>query len=127
MAVGLSIPQGGGFLEKAQQFKQSAIGAYSSQIPSRKTQINPPGKTLGGGLSAGAGYGVAGYTIGSSIGAGAGTVAAGLSDATVAAGTMATGTAAGSAVTGAGAGGSSAGWYGALIGAGIGLLSYYLS
>ena len=72
---GLNVPQGsgGGFWRMGQQHAQSAIGAYGAQTPERKTELNPPGKTAGGGLMAGAGGAAAGYSLGTAIGGGAGT------------------------------------------------------
>lgn len=124
--MGLRLPQGGGFSNLGQQFGQSGLNAYSRQTPKQETKIDPPGKTAGGALSAGAGMGLAGYQMGSMVGAGAG-AAAGTS-AAVAGGTAAgaAGGAAAGATTGA-ATGSMAGPYGAIIGAGIGMLAYFLS
>ena len=79
---GLYVPRGGGnFWQMGQQHARSAMGAYGSQIPERKTELNPPGKTAGGGMMAGAGGAVAGYSISSSnpygaaVGAGLGIIA----------------------------------------------------
>jgi len=68
---GLALPRGGGFWEKGQQHSRSAMGAYGSQVPERKTELTPPAKTAGGGLMAGAGGAAAGYSLGSSIAGGA--------------------------------------------------------
>jgi hypothetical protein len=68
--AGLSLPQGGGFWEMAQRHRQNAIQSYEGQRPKQETEFNAPGKTVGGGLAAGAGMGMAGYTIGSSMAAG---------------------------------------------------------
>lgn len=124
MPGGLSLPQGGGFWDMANKHHQNAIGAYGAQTKGQSTKFDPPGKTVGGGLMAGAGMGVAGYQLGSAIGAGAGTAAAASAGAGAAAGGAAG--AAGGAASGAAAG-SSAGPYGAIIGAGLGILAYMLS
>jgi hypothetical protein len=69
---GLSVPQrGGGFWERGQQHAQSAVNAYGAQSPKRKTELNAPDKTAGGGLMAGAGMAAGGYALGTSIGGGA--------------------------------------------------------
>ena len=94
---GLNVPQrGGGFWSMGQQHAQSAISAYGAQTPNQKTDLDPPGKTTGGGLMAGAGGAAAGYSIGAAVGSGA-------------------------------ASGSAAGPWGAVIGAGVGLIAYLLS
>jgi len=91
-----SISRSGDFGSKARDYEQMAIGAYQGQRPGQKTKMTPPGKTVGGGIAAGAGMATAGYTLGASMAS-------------------------------AGLAGSSAGPYGALIGAGFGILSYLLS
>ena len=87
--AGLSIPQGGGFWEKGRAHQSGAMQAYGNRDRKRKTKVDAPDKTAGGGLMAAAGMGVAGSTV-----------------------------AAGTAVGGPA---------GAAIGAGVGMLAYYLS
>ena len=50
-----------------QQHAQSAMNAYGSQVPERKTELNPPGKTAGGGLMTAAGGAAAGYSVGAAM------------------------------------------------------------
>jgi len=49
------------FLDKANESKRLALGAYSRQQPNQTTE--PPGKTAGGLVSSAAGMGMAGYTM----------------------------------------------------------------
>ena len=99
-------PVGRSFMDPATRYSQGALQARSAMRPNMT--IDPPGKTAGGAISAGAGMGMAGYMMGS-MGGGA-----------------AAGTAAAAAGSGAAAGGIT-GPQGALIGAGIGLAAYLLS
>ncbi len=147
---GLYIPRtSGNFWQMGQQHAQSAIGAYGGQYQRRKATMNPPSKTVGGGLMAGMGGAAAGYSLGGAIGesglfAGSGAAAEGSAAGGLVAGGAAGGageavaagaggaaggaaTAGGSAAAAGGATGSMAGPYGALIGAGIGIIAYLLS
>ncbi len=63
---GLSMPQGGGFWNMAQQHSGLATNQYAAQRPKEETIIEPPGKTVGGGIAAGVGGATAGYALTSS-------------------------------------------------------------
>jgi hypothetical protein len=107
--AGLTVPRGGGgFWQMGQQHSNAALNAYGGQTPERKQEFTPPGKTAGGGLAAGTGGAVAGYTIGAGIAAESAATATG-------------------AVAGGAGTGSAAGPWGAAIGAGVGILAYLLS
>jgi hypothetical protein len=93
--------------KKAAQYYSAASGTYGAM--DKEEKIEKPDKTIGGGLMSGGGGAVSGAMIGSMFGGGA---AAG-------------GGAAGAAAAGAAA--TSWAGPGALIGAGIGALAYFLS
>lgn len=54
----------GSFYDMSQRHSNSAISAYSSQIPKRETSVSAPQKTMGGGLMAGVGGALAGAQVG---------------------------------------------------------------
>ncbi|OEU63374.1 MAG: hypothetical protein BA867_08710 [Desulfobacterales bacterium S5133MH16] len=76
------VGSAGGFYDKSQNLSGKAISARSALRPGQRTEQIPPGKTAGGALGAGAGYGMAGYTIAKGLGVGA---AAGSTSAAIAA------------------------------------------
>jgi len=90
----------------------TASGSFGSMDKGSKTETTGPGKTAGGAAMNAGGGAVAGASLATSITA----------SSTAAAGTTAAGSAAAGASTG-----SSAGWWGAGIGALIGLGAYFLS
>jgi hypothetical protein len=47
-----------------------ATQQYAAQRPKEETMIEPPGKTVGGGLMSAGGMGMAGYSVGSAMAAG---------------------------------------------------------
>lgn len=67
--MALVPPVGRSFMDRSQQFSQGALQARSAMRPNVK--FDPPGKTVGGAISSGAGMAMAGYTIGSAVASGA--------------------------------------------------------
>ena len=59
----------GGFYNMAKEYSGGAINARSRMQPGSRTTIEPPDKTVGGGLMAGAGTAASGAIIGAQIGA----------------------------------------------------------
>ena len=55
---------GGSFQDKANQFSGNAINARSRMGQGSRTETTPPGKTVGGGIMAGAGMGLSGAMYG---------------------------------------------------------------
>ena len=68
---GLQLPQGGGFMGMAQGYSQMGANSYMGQKPRQEQTITAPDKTIGGGLMAGAGMGLAGAQLGPMISASA--------------------------------------------------------
>ncbi len=66
------VAETGGFFERSQQFQQNAIQAQSMMRPNSKTEMEAPGKTVGGGIGAGAGMGMAGYMAAGAVKGGIG-------------------------------------------------------
>jgi len=69
---------GGSFQDRANQFSSNAIGARSAMQRGSRTETEGPGKTVGGGMMAGAGMGMSGAMYGAmkgtAISPGAGTL-----------------------------------------------------
>lgn len=97
--------------ERAQAWSGQASQSMGMMKPGSTTETFAPGLTAGGGLMAGMGGAAMGATIGTTVGA---------------AGTAGAAGAGGAAATGATTG-ATAGWWGAAIGAVVGLASYFLS